>query len=176
MVDKPYNDPETLARLKLVGKDGTGMSHKEIAEELGCSIGTISLRFNEKYHPDKVEEINSYDKSDFEDAYLCDSVSDDQRYTMVETLDEELPVKVSHGTTHIDLPDWGYEIFLPNDMVPDAIEEAEASDTRAFVAVPPAIINEKVKDRMDESNAELLIVTSSKAVHSGDSEFDSSLV
>lgn len=62
MSDKPaYEDPEQLARARYRG--GEKHSYSEMAEELGCSTGTISLRMK-KYE----KELQKYGPSDFEDA------------------------------------------------------------------------------------------------------------
>lgn len=55
-----YEDPEKLARARWRG--GRKHSYSEMAEELGCSVGTISLRMN-RYE----SELKQYSPSDFED-------------------------------------------------------------------------------------------------------------
>lgn len=66
MTDKKYNDPVELAKCYYtLNEEGTA-TYQEIADELGCSVGTISMRFNEEYYPDIVEEIQEMGPEDFE--------------------------------------------------------------------------------------------------------------
>lgn len=111
MSSKPYNDPEKLARERWRG--GEKHSYKEMAEELDCSPGTISIKMNQFE-----EELQKYGPSDFED---------------LDEVDKE-------DWTGSDLP---YSIDLPDDWPPEqeVLDEMVAPGVDADVLVDEASWN-----------------------------------
>lgn len=147
MTDKPYDDPETLARLRLTGNDGEKMTYGEMAEELDCSTGIISLRMN-RYE----DEIAQYSKNDFTPDRLSSPHSDDQRDVMFGTIEKSLPQdsEIGQHKRRIYSESGGVEVHVPGNYLEDSIQVAMESEyDEVYVAVYISNINERVLKRID---------------------------
>ena len=69
MSDKPYDNPDRVAKARYRG--GEKHSYSDMADELGCSTGVISLRMG------KFDIDENYNRQDFEDESPVPEVTED---------------------------------------------------------------------------------------------------
>lgn len=160
MTSEPHEDPEILARLKLTGNDGEEMTYGEIAEELGVSQGTISLRMR-KYQ----SEISQYSADDFTPDRLSSPHTEDQKDIMIGAVMESLPSDAEVGATRSLVSTDDIEVHIPGNYLEDTIEKAVGSDVDdVYVAVYISNVNNEVVSRFKELDIGLVVCKPGKAV------------
>jgi len=150
MTDKPYEDAKTLAKLRKPWSDSEGMTYSEIADKLGVSTGTISIRFN---NPSLVEEIESYGPDDFQfDTHVDELDSLDPS----EVAAEVARVGSEYGDAHQDgsTVEVG-EIYLFVSIVSDSLSEAidnayESRMANACVAISEDQMSNEIREKLEE--------------------------
>lgn len=151
---KPYDDPKELARLY----KAEDMSYAEMAEELGCSAGTISIRMN-RYE----EEIEEYDASDFQAEKHVEELAELESDEVYEVLREYLFDKFEAPTDEIGdlyVEPLYLAIYITGIEVGDAIDAAYSSGVKnPCIAVSEHHYSDALQERMNGEAIGLLVVT-----------------
>jgi hypothetical protein len=161
MSDKPYDDPQRLAELYYTLHDNGTAPYSDIADELGCSVGTISLRFNEEHYPNFVETIESMGPEDFEgterDPYQIDVDKVSER--IYDCLHENWVVSDRQGKTIVS-EGMGLIIYVCSGDYDEFIDKCYSSGyTNPCVAVSEHECTDVVRDKFDSEAIGLLSVS-----------------
>lgn len=178
MTDKAYNDPKTLARLYYTLSDDGTATYSEIAEELECGVGTVSMRFNEDYYPEIVEQVESMGPEDFQDGKAVEELDEIEESELLEVVAEQLAdwaeTTQEDGVLYCDELD--LFTITTTTHVQDALNQAYdiAIDTDGVlnpcVAVSEHLIRDEMVDRFEGEGIALLSVSSDDVVVRSDAD------
>lgn len=159
MSDEPWNDPKELARLRKV----EDMSYAEIADELGCSTGTISIRFNEEYYPKLNEQMEQYDASDFEGEKHVEDLDElttgEVEYRVEEYLTNNF-VEPTLDIGHLYVEQLFLAVVVAETEVGEAIDKAYGLGVKnPVVAISEHIYTEPIEEKFDDEAIGLIVVS-----------------
>lgn len=156
---KSYENPETLARLYF--KHG---NYADMAKELDCSVGTISLKMD-KYE-DEIEQYNEED-FDMEKEALRERVSSDELETILRKHARRMSGfsgKIVYNTTNpkFVLEDVSAAIWITNENIEETIVEADEGDYHNVGVAMSAHLAKEHEDFAEEKNVTLIAVSRKK--------------
>lgn len=160
---KPYDDVEKLAHLYHTLRDDGKASYQDIADELGCSVGTISIRFGR--WGDKIK--NDYSEDDFQSGKYVEELpeyTEDEMLGRFERFFEErfgiIPQTEGREVHAAE--------FLTIVRVSDISEKAVKDDIKELygcgelnpcVAISEHQLNDRIIDRFRDEAIGLLVVS-----------------
>lgn len=172
----PYEDPELLARLR-VKED---MTQPEIADELGCSVGTISLKLS-KYS----DEIDKYEPSDFDDRNRAREERDEVGVDSIEQSVKEVlndygvvleNTRLANGArADLAIDEHEIAVFIADGNLMEAIGQASICGYKnACVAVSDHRADKALVDKITPAGPGLFVVEAERVRIDVDPSFERS--